>query len=161
MEEPPSLIEGDSVRESAAAAADDDVVSCRALKARGELVSFFQAGVNEVRQQLAAGQAVPGVLARLVAAVDEEGNRYRAEQLLGCQFTFLQCTYCTTTIDCNSAFHAHRNVAIARGCQRAVCQGALLHVTAAPRALQEPQGGICFMLVGGVAVGDIAICYSC
>jgi hypothetical protein len=34
-----------------------------------------QAAVDEARQQLAAGQAVPGILGSLVSAVDENGNR--------------------------------------------------------------------------------------
>jgi hypothetical protein len=47
----------------------------RSMNAKRELVAFFQEGVNNARQQLAAGQQVPGVLGRLVAAQDEEGNR--------------------------------------------------------------------------------------
>ena len=50
--------------------------SCRALRARDELVAYFQAGITEARQQLAAGQEPGGVLGRLVSAEDEEGNRY-------------------------------------------------------------------------------------
>lgn len=49
---------------------------CRALRAREELVAYFQAGITEARQQLAAGQEPGGVLGRLVSAEDEEGNRY-------------------------------------------------------------------------------------
>lgn len=48
--------------------------SCRALRARDELVGYFQAGITEARQQMAQGQELKGVLGRLVAAVDEEGN---------------------------------------------------------------------------------------
>jgi hypothetical protein len=46
----------------------------RALRARDELVGYFQAGITEARQQMAQGQELKGVLGRLVAAVDEEGN---------------------------------------------------------------------------------------
>lgn len=49
---------------------------CRALRARDELVAYFQAGITEARQQLAAGQEPSGVLGRLISAEDEEGNRY-------------------------------------------------------------------------------------
>jgi cytochrome P450 len=55
--------------------------SCRALRARDELVGYFQAGITEARQQLAAGQQPGGVLGRLVGAEDEEGNRYVREML--------------------------------------------------------------------------------
>lgn len=41
-------------------------------------MSFFQIGVTKARQQLADGQDVPGVMGRLVAAVDEQGNRSAA-----------------------------------------------------------------------------------
>jgi hypothetical protein len=51
------------------------VCFCRALKARAELCSFFLQGCADARQQLAAGHEVPGILGRLVAAVDEQGNR--------------------------------------------------------------------------------------
>eukprot|EP00775_Hariotina_reticulata_P007859 gene7859-8055_t len=47
----------------------------RALKAQQELVSYFQAGVTAARQQLEAGQWVPGVMGILVAAQDEHGVR--------------------------------------------------------------------------------------
>eukprot|EP00882_Tetradesmus_deserticola_P020829 GHRQ01022513.1.p1 GENE.GHRQ01022513.1~~GHRQ01022513.1.p1 ORF type:complete len:200 (+),score=77.64 GHRQ01022513.1:33-632(+) len=40
-----------------------------------------QAAVDEARQQLAAGQSVPGILGSLVSAVDEHGNRLTDEQL--------------------------------------------------------------------------------
>lgn len=48
----------------------------RALRAREELVTYFQQGVTTARQQLAAGQELTGVLGRLVSAQDEEGNRW-------------------------------------------------------------------------------------
>ncbi|KAF6256199.1 cytochrome P450 [Scenedesmus sp. NREL 46B-D3] len=39
------------------------------------------AAVDEAREQLAAGQSVPGILGSLVSAVDEHGNRLTDEQL--------------------------------------------------------------------------------
>jgi len=48
----------------------------RALRAREELVAYFQQGVTTARQQLAAGQELTGMLGRLVSAQDEEGNRW-------------------------------------------------------------------------------------
>lgn len=45
------------------------------MRARDELVSFFQAGITEARQQQAQGQELKGVLGRMVSAQDEHGNR--------------------------------------------------------------------------------------
>lgn len=50
-------------------------VSCRAIRARDELVSYFQAGITEARQQQARGQELKGVLGRMVSAQDKQGNR--------------------------------------------------------------------------------------
>lgn len=58
-------------------------LSHRALKAKEELWSYFQASVTHARQQLAAGQHVPGVLGRLVEAQDEDGYRYAVCMCLG------------------------------------------------------------------------------
>jgi hypothetical protein len=49
---------------------------CRALRARDELVAYFQEGITTARQRLAEGQEVGGVLGRMVSAQDEEGNRW-------------------------------------------------------------------------------------
>ncbi|WIA16755.1 hypothetical protein OEZ85_013407 [Tetradesmus obliquus] len=53
----------------------------KALAAREELCGFFLAGCAQAREALAAGQAVPGILGRLVAAVDEQGNRLTDQEI--------------------------------------------------------------------------------
>jgi hypothetical protein len=45
------------------------------VRARDELVSYFQAGITEARQQQAQGLELKGVLGRMVSAQDEQGSR--------------------------------------------------------------------------------------
>eukprot|EP00878_Enallax_costatus_P032359 GHUV01035559.1.p1 GENE.GHUV01035559.1~~GHUV01035559.1.p1 ORF type:complete len:428 (+),score=123.78 GHUV01035559.1:560-1843(+) len=47
----------------------------KAMAAREGLMKCFQAAVDETRQQLASGSNVPGALANMMRAVDDEGNR--------------------------------------------------------------------------------------
>jgi hypothetical protein len=45
------------------------------MRARDSMVAMFAAAVAEGRAKVAAGEAAPGLLGRLLSAVDEEGNR--------------------------------------------------------------------------------------
>jgi cytochrome P450 len=47
----------------------------RAMAAREQLMEIFRAAIEETRGLLQQGQQVPGVLANLISAVDDEGNR--------------------------------------------------------------------------------------
>lgn len=46
-----------------------------ALRAREVMMSRFWGAVTEARGKAAAGEDVPGILGRMIAAVDEDGNR--------------------------------------------------------------------------------------
>jgi hypothetical protein len=50
----------------------------KAMAARRQLVGMFQDVVNEARGKLAKGEELSGVVGSLVAAEDEEGNRWAA-----------------------------------------------------------------------------------
>jgi cytochrome P450 len=47
----------------------------KAMAARQQLMDIFKAAIVETRELLQQGQQVPGILASLVSAVDDEGNR--------------------------------------------------------------------------------------
>jgi hypothetical protein len=47
----------------------------KAMAARQQLMEIFKAAIAETRELLQQGQQVPGILASLVSAVDEQGNR--------------------------------------------------------------------------------------
>jgi hypothetical protein len=66
----------------------------RALQARQDLLSWFQAAVETAKQQLSQGQGVPGILGSLVAAVDENGNR-SADDRTACHKCFHNWQYCS------------------------------------------------------------------
>lgn len=46
-----------------------------ALRAREVMISRLQQAVTEARAKAAAGEDVPGILGRMIAAEDEDGNR--------------------------------------------------------------------------------------
>jgi hypothetical protein len=46
------------------------------MAAREQLMGIFRAAIEETRGLLQQGQQVPGVLANMISAVDEEGNRW-------------------------------------------------------------------------------------
>ncbi|WIA10314.1 hypothetical protein OEZ85_010506 [Tetradesmus obliquus] len=53
----------------------------KAMAAREQLMELFKAAIAETRALLQQGQEVPGILASLVSAVDEEGNRLSEVEL--------------------------------------------------------------------------------